>query len=95
MTNHIKPIAIAAVFLVGCAVGGASSQFVVPQASAQQQATMTKWEYNCFAEWSGITERSNQLGAEGWEMVAAAGAGAGSGVTMSRKMVWCFKRPRP
>ena len=65
MTKHVGPIAIAAVFLVGCALGGAASQFVVPQASAQQQATMTKWEYSCFAEWSGITERSNQLGAEG------------------------------
>jgi len=36
-----KRIGVAAVFLVGCAVGGASSQLVVPKASAQQAAVLT------------------------------------------------------
>jgi hypothetical protein len=35
-----KRIGIAAVFLVGCAVGGGAGQLVVPKATAQQAATL-------------------------------------------------------
>ena len=75
-------IGVAAVFLAGCAVGGASSRLVVPKANAQQTAALPKWEYSCSAE-SGaddIATMSNKLGAEGWEMAA---------VDHNR---WCFKR---
>ena len=89
MTKHIKPFAIAAVFLVGCAVGGASARFVVPPANAQQQARLTKWEYFCVSE-SGardLTAKSNRAGSKGWEMVGGV-AGGNYGYE-----VWCFKRP--
>jgi hypothetical protein len=81
MTNRIM---VAAVFLVGCAVGGASSQLVVPKASAQQAATLTKWEYFCDTggDAADVVVMSNKLGAIGFEMVA---------VYNSR---WCFKRPK-
>ncbi len=44
---NVRSIGAAAVFLVGCAVGGVSSQFVVPRASAQQAATLPVWEMTC------------------------------------------------
>jgi uncharacterized lipoprotein YajG len=46
--SKIRGLSVAAVFLAGCAVGGASARFVVPPANAQQAATLTKWEYSCF-----------------------------------------------
>lgn len=92
MTKHIKPIAIAAVFLVGCAVGGASSHFVVPLASAQQQVTMTRWEYLCVSTSAedgeeGAQAKANAAGREGWELASVASMHRGY------QMVWCFKRP--
>ena len=74
---------MATVFLVGCAVGGVSGQLVVPKASAQQAATLTKWEYVC-----GRGIALNAYGAEGWEMV-----GFGTGETGDRTEV-CFKRQK-
>jgi hypothetical protein len=80
-----RTLGVAAVFLVGCAVGGASSQLVVLKASAQQAATLTKWQVFCEPEIDPeeLTARGNQLGAQGWEIVAASG-----------HEVWCFKRPK-
>jgi hypothetical protein len=68
-----KRIGVAAVFLVGCAVGGVSSQLVVPKASAQQAATLTKWEYLCptgidHEEWPTA---ANRAGAQGWELATS------------------------
>jgi len=81
MTNRIL---VGAVFLVGCAVGGASSQLVVPKASAQQAATLTKWEVTCVhtADRAEVADSGNQLGAQGWEIGGVSG-----------NNVWCFKRP--
>jgi hypothetical protein len=72
---------------MGCAVGGATARFVVPPANAQQQATLTKWEYFCVDEMNAedITPKANQLGAQYWELSAAAG--------LPGYKVWCFKRP--
>jgi hypothetical protein len=82
-----KRIGIAAVFLVGCAVGGGASQLVVPRASAQQAATLTKWEYKCLdLEDDEATGAANRFGAQGWEMV---------GITRYPADVFtCFKRPK-
>ena len=89
MTKHVRAIGIAAVFLVGCAVGGASARFVVPPANAQQQATLTKWEYHCFDDEethaADLVPKMNQLGAQGWDF-----AGVKKGGMYE---VWCFKRP--
>jgi hypothetical protein len=85
MTNRIL---VGAVFLVGCAVGGASSQLVVPKASAQQAATLTKWEYNCVrADWGDFGATSMKFGAEGWEMVSFTQAAMNDTKA-------CFKRPK-
>ncbi len=68
MTNRIL---VGAVFLVGCAVGGASSQLVVPKASAQQAATatLTRWEYRCMTDtWDAVRTGMNGAGAQGWEL---------------------------
>jgi hypothetical protein len=82
-----RSLGIAAVFLVGCAVGGVSSQLAVPKASAQQAATLQAWEYSCFHQWSGsdaedITAKANRLGEQRWELT-----GGGD-------KVYCFKRPK-
>jgi hypothetical protein len=87
MANRIL---VAAVFLVGCAVGGVSSQLVVPKASAQQAATLTKWEMHCESvsamspagSAEDATELGMQLGAQRWEPVGGVGA------------AWCWKRPK-
>jgi hypothetical protein len=80
-------IGIAAVFLVGCAVGGASSQLVVPKASAQQAAQLPRWENTCFSfndvdGMAGLVTEMNKLGAQRWEY-----AGGGD-------VVYCFKRSK-
>ncbi|HWZ88914.1 MAG TPA: hypothetical protein VNW92_08690 [Polyangiaceae bacterium] len=87
--TKLRSLGVAAVFLAGCAVGGASSRFVVPPASAQQVTTLTKWEYTCVdSRYLAETVRKiNAAGQEGWEMVGGITPG-GIGST------WCFKRPK-
>jgi uncharacterized lipoprotein YajG len=86
----IRGLAIAFVFVAGCAVGGVSSRFVVPPANAQQAATLTKWEY-MFIEAEHDDDRVlaevNAAGAQAWEL-------AGSLNPTRAKAVWCFKRPK-
>jgi hypothetical protein len=77
-----RTLGVAAVFLVGCAVGGVSSQLVVPNASAQATAR-TKWEYTCVLPHEKVTAVTNRLGADGWELV-----------TTSTSNVYCFKRAK-
>jgi hypothetical protein len=85
MTNRIG---VAAVFLVGCAVGGASSQLVVPKASAQQAAMLTKWEYQCnMQDLDDAATVANRLGGQAWEMVGLSYRAGGDLAT-------CFKRPK-
>jgi uncharacterized lipoprotein YajG len=90
--TKLRGLGVAAVFFAGCAIGGASARFVVPPASAQQAATLTKWEYTCFdvrgaPEVAEIQTKSNAAGLQGWEM---------SGVYnyVDAYSVWCFKRPK-
>jgi hypothetical protein len=78
---------IGTVFLLGCAVGGASSRLAVPQARAGTNPT--RWEYHCIQGSEELVGQANQMGAQGWEMAAAAGAGTG----YSKELTWCFKRP--
>jgi hypothetical protein len=88
---------ISAVFLVGCATGGAASQFAAPPASAQMApategaAAARQWTYKCFKDDnpSSIEQRANQMGHYGFELGASALAG---GHDMSSP-IWCFKRP--
>jgi hypothetical protein len=90
MTNRIL---VGVVFLVGCGVGGVSSQFVVPKASAEQEAKLLAWEYKCVmqeyrwtdtTETADTTEKANRLGAARWEAFAID----------SKEKMWCFKRPK-
>jgi len=77
---------IALVFLAGCAVGGASSQLVVPKANAQN---VQRWDYMCINEWDRerVEEKSKQAGQEGWELASS------TTVPRSVALYWCFKRP--
>jgi hypothetical protein len=71
--------------LGGCAVGGVSSHLVVPRASAQQAATLTKSEYFCtdLNRGNSATARANRLAIEGWELAGIAD-----------RDLWCWKRPK-
>jgi hypothetical protein len=86
--SKFRSLGVAAVFLAGCAVGGASARFVVPPASAQQAASLTKWDYMCFETYNvdKIVAQSKEAGAQGWEMVTTQG--------IPGAPVWCFKRPK-
>jgi hypothetical protein len=82
-----RSLAVAAVFLAGCAVGGASSQLAVPKASAQQAATLTKWEHYCWiGSWHELPEAANNSGAQGWEMV--------NFTRETTSVTACYKRPK-
>ena len=82
---NTRSVGIALVFVAGCAVGGASARFVVPPASAQQAATLTKWEYLCQGmRFDGATVPANKAGAQGWELVTYDPQGG----------IGCFKRPK-
>jgi hypothetical protein len=78
---------IGVVFLIGCAVGGASSRLAVPLARAGTNPP--RWEYHCIEGSPELVAQANQMGDQGWEMAAGAGAGAGYG----KELIWCFKRP--
>jgi hypothetical protein len=97
--SKLRGFGVGLVFLVGCAVGGAAGgaaeRFVVPPASAQQAATLTKWEYVCMRGGNpNVTGEANRLGLQGWEMSGAVGAVSGGGGFISTDEVWCFKRPK-
>ena len=84
--TKLRGVGVGLVFLVGCAVGGAASRYAVPPASAEQAATMTRWQYFCIDTFDP-TEEANRAGREGWEMVAVGGGAPNA--------TWCFKRARP
>jgi hypothetical protein len=77
---------IVALFLVGAFVAGTFISEANPVA-ADGPPKQSQWQYQCF-EASGVaqvTERSNKMGEQGWELVTSAGT---KGSTL-----WCFKRP--
>jgi hypothetical protein len=77
---------VVAVFLVGCAVGGVSSQLVVPKASAQQ-AALPASEYLCLergADAEGLSAAANKLAVQRWELAES----------LANIGVWCWKRPK-
>jgi len=77
-------------FVLGCAVGGAASQLVVPPARAG--TTPIRWEYLCT---NGATaEQMNQVGAAGWELVTAVPLNPGGG-WRDADLGFCFKRALP
>ena len=94
MNSKLKSVAVAAVFLVGCAVGGASSRLAVPAANAQQAAVVPpnvpRWEHLCVTSSPQSEEmngHANLLGAQYWELTAIA-------ATPNGYSVLCFKRPK-
>ncbi|HMF40231.1 MAG TPA: hypothetical protein VKQ32_06035 [Polyangia bacterium] len=84
-----RAMALGIVFVIGCAVGGVSSQFIVPPVRAGTNPT--RWEYYCLEDTEKLVERSDKLGAQGWEMTAASAVAAHN----DPYFVWCFKRPLP
>lgn len=77
---------IVAVFLVGAFAAGMFISETNPVAADSPQKK-SQWQYQCFEAVgvAQVTERSNQMGQQGWELVTSAGT---KGSTL-----WCFKRP--
>jgi hypothetical protein len=73
-------LSISVAFIVGCA----TARLVVPPVSAQ---STTRWQYHCVEsdqDAAEVTEAANQIGAQGWELVA--------GLPTNRfSQIWCFK----
>jgi hypothetical protein len=75
---------VAAAFLLGCAAGATAGALGVPPAAAQN---VPRWDHYCVTAWGPeeVTATASRMGADGWEMVAAA--------TTNVRAIWCFKRP--
>jgi hypothetical protein len=78
-------------FLIGCVAHQSVSALSVPPARAG--TSPARWEYECAEVTDDVTTAVNRLGAEGWELVTAAGLGWALDYKREEKMVWCFKRP--
>jgi len=84
-------LSISFAFIIGCLAAPAIVQPLTAQTTAvvrTNPAAAQRWEYMCTDGYNAptITERANQAGAVGWEMVAAVGSPRAPGL-------WCFKRP--
>lgn len=77
---------IVAMFLVGAFVAGTFVSEANPVA-ADGPPKKAQWQYQCFqaAGVAEVTDRSNKMGQQGWELVTSAGAKSST--------LWCFKRP--
>jgi len=82
--NKFRSLSVVAVFLVGCAVGGASSRLAVPPASAQQPTNAvpiappgaTRWEQMCIEPVGDVAELTGaamHYGDSYWELVSSSG----------------------
>jgi hypothetical protein len=81
----MRPVIIA-FFVLGAFVGGLAV-LGTGAVYADDPPKKSQWQYQCFqAEGvTQVTERSNKMGQQGWEMVTSAGAKA--------ETLWCVKRP--
>lgn len=92
-------LALVVAFLGGClardlgAKGTTSAHAGAPEPRAGTNPQ--RWEYYCMRATEDISGSASAYGANGWEMVAAAGAGWGQGLASDHTMVWCFKRAMP
>ena len=71
--TKLRGVGVGLVFLVGFAVGGATGRFSVPPASAQQAATVTRWEYFVIdreVDIDSAVRKANEAGLQGWEAFA-------------------------
>ena len=95
MSTRKTTVSLLIAFAVGCGAAQVAPQLIV--APARAGTSPTRWEYDCRQGEDGVTDMANKLGAQGWELTAAAGAGAGIGglSTHGEMMIWCFKRALP
>jgi len=75
-------------FGLGCVAATVAKPLVVPPARAGTNPQ--RWEYTCFNDTiyksaESVAQKSNQLGAQGWELSTSAAG--------NNEALWCFKRP--
>jgi hypothetical protein len=88
MTKAQRILLVVVAFVAGCG-GSQVARWSVPVARAGAPAA--RWEYTCKNARQDITDMSNELGKEGWEMVTAAQVVSFGPAST----VWCYKRPSP
>jgi len=79
---------IVTLFLVGAfAAGLLVARTGTVAADTHGAPKKAQWQYQCFESGAvaQITETSNKMGEQGWEMVSGAGTKSST--------IWCFKRP--
>jgi hypothetical protein len=84
--SKLRGVGVGLVFLAGCAVGGAANRLAVPTASAQQAATLTRWEYSTVefdSNHETTLRKANEAGLQGWEAFAHGDSGR-----------WYMRRPK-
>jgi hypothetical protein len=93
MQTLTRSLLVTATFLIGCATGGAASQFVQPAAaqSPRPPPGTPRWTYFCVKndDAEEVRDIANRVGADGFELAASSLSG---GADMSSP-IWCFKRP--
>jgi hypothetical protein len=89
-TKTERVLLLVVAFLGGCEASRVAN-VVVPTAHAAEPNQ--RFEYYCLDRKRGITDAANTFGREGWRLVAAAGAGWGTGLASDHRLVWCFEHP--
>ena len=89
MTKAQRVLVVVIAFVAGCG-GSQVTRLMVPLARAN--TPVQRWEYHCMAASTDIADTSNEIGKQGWEMVAAAQV---MPLIAGQSTVWCFKRALP
>jgi hypothetical protein len=79
---------LAALCLVGAFVAGLLvTQTSLVAADSHNPSKRDQWQYQCFeaSDVAQVTDTSNKMGEQGWELVSSAGTKSSA--------IWCFKRP--
>ena len=81
-----------AFFVALCLIGAFAAALLVTQtipvaADSHSPPKRDQWQYQCFdaSDVAQVTEMSNKMGEQGWELVSSAG--------IKSSAIWCFKRP--
>lgn len=94
MVTFRHSLLMSAVFLAGCTTSALVTQLVPPANAAPKTQ---RWEHHCEYRDTGITERANQLGKEGWEMFSVSHRMYSARELQQRyamQAMICFRRPR-